>query len=584
MKFKIKTSTLIKSGSLIVAGILIGWLFFGGSDAPAVDEHAGHDHGAGETEVAQIWTCSMHPQIRQNEPGDCPICGMDLIPLAASGSNDDPAVLEMSESAMMLANIQTQVLELGNPEKIIYLNGKIKIDERNIHNQTAHIPGRIEQLYINFTGQKVSVGQKIASIYSPELVNAQKELFEAIKLKSSMPRLYQLAVEKLKLLKITDSQISKIENSGKIKNEIDILADASGYVINLKISSGSQVKLGEVLFETADLSTVWVVFDVYEKDISRVKLNSEIDFKVSSQPGKNFTARVAFIDPVLDSKERTIKVRAKIRNSNNELKPEMFVKGVLKSMLKSDMQKIIIPKSALMWTGKRSVVYVKVPDSEKPAFEMREITIGDDLGEFFIVESGLEENEEIVVNGTFKIDAAAQLNGNYSSMNRPAESEKKAGEIPDYSKNTPKKFKSQLKSLILAYIKMTDALVLSDSKKSLAEAKNTENMLGKVDMSLLSHSGHKYWMTQSKIIKKEISLIAGTDNIEAQRKAFTELSEALIRSAKAFGTDNVFYVVHCPMANDNAGGNWLSLKNEVLNPYFGDMMLHCGEVVETVKK
>lgn len=574
----------LKIAGLIVVGIILGWLLFGSSDKIETD-HSGRDHQQLENESGEaVWTCSMHPQIRKNEPGDCPICGMDLIPVNVSTQSDDPAVMEMSESAVNLANIQTEIIEYSNPEKEIYLNGKIEIDERNIHNQISHFSGRIEKLYVNFTGQKVGKGQKIARIYSPELVTAQEELFEAIKLKSSMPRLYYSAKEKLKLWKLSEKQIQQIEDNGKIQEELDILADASGYVLNRYISSGSQVKRGDILFKIADLSNVWVIFDVYENDIRWIRNNDIIDFTVSSLPGKEFSAKVRYIDPLLNKNDRTIKVRAELRNPNNILKPEMFVKGLIKSKLPIKEKKIIIPKSSVMWTGKRSVVYIKLQNTDIPSFEMREIVLGDNLGEYYIVEDGLDEEEEIVVYGTFKIDASAQLAGKYSSMNRPKTKDISSSKIPNHVKNTPKEFKSQLKKLILSYLELSDALVASDSKKAKGKMKDFGKRLKEIDMSLLTHNGHEYWMKQMKILKRESAQISGTDNIDIQRKAFIELSEALIRSAKSFGTDELFYVLRCPMANDDQGANWLSIKNEVLNPYFGDMMLNCGDVVEKIGK
>lgn len=579
---KDKIIRMTKSIGLLLAGLFLGWLIFGSTGNDAVD-HSDHDQDNVENNKGDIiWTCSMHPQIRQKEPGDCPICGMDLIPVDNNSKSEDQTIIKMSESAINLANIQTHIVELKNPEKEMYLNGKIVIDERNIHNQIAHYSGRIEKLYINFTGQKVSNGQRIARIYSPELVTAQKELFEAIKLKESIPKLYNSAVEKLKLWKLTDEQINAIETKGMIQEELDILADASGYVVNSIISSGSQVQRGEVMFEIADLRNVWVLFDVYENDINWVRVNDLIDFTITSFPEKVFSTKIKYIDPILNEKDRTIKVRAELRNTNYLLKPEMFVKGVLKSRFPINERKIIIPKTSVIWTGKRSIVYIKLEDTETPSFEMREITLGNNLGEYYVVEDGIKEGEEIVVYGTFKIDASAQLAGKYSSMNKPIKKEADIAIIPDNKKKTPKEFKAQLNQLMESYFELSEAFVASDSKKAKEKIKIFKAKIKVIDMSLLSHKGHKYWMEQLSTIKKESKVISETENIDVQRKAFIDLSEALIRSAKSFGTEKVFYVIHCPMANDNKGANWLSRKNQVINPYFGNMMLNCGEVIEKI--
>ena len=588
-QFKIKNpfkGGFFKPVMLLLLGLFLGWLIFGGSGGSSgvnADEH----NQKTEENKKQIWTCSMHPQIREDGPGKCPICGMDLIPLDESGGSDSKTVLKMTPSAVSLANIMTQKVKMQMPEKQLHLNGKIEIDERNLHRQIAHFPGRIEKLYVNFTGQKVKKGEKIVRIYSPDLVTAQKELLEAVKMKSIMPDLYKAAVEKLKLWKLSEKQIHDIEKSGNIREEIDVVADAGGYVIKRNITEGSQVRLGDVLFEIADLSKVWVVFDVYEEDTRWVKVGDMIDFTVSSLPSEKFKARVKYVVPVLNSTDRTVKVWTEYANMNDMLKPGMFVRGELKSRIRGMKNALVIPKSAVLWTGKRSIVWVKLPDTETPQFSMREITLGANLGDAYIVADGLSEGEEIVVNGVFNVDAAAQLSGKYSSMNQPStkvikEEEKESG-TPYFIKDTPEEFKRQLRNLIHAYLELTDALVQSDSKKAVEKAVSVLNKLKKVDMSLLSHQGHNYWMKKMKIIKENLKAISGEKNLEKQRKAFVALSDALISSAKAFGTGEQFYVVHCPMANDGKGAEWLSIKKQVLNPYYGEIMLNCGDVVGEVK-
>ena len=571
----------VKTIILLMLGLFLGWLIFGGSNDGSEIKENGHNHQA-ENKKGQVWTCSMHTQIREDGPGQCPICGMDLIPVGEGNENDNLSMLEMTPSAVSLANVMTEIVKADKPEKTIYLNGRIEIDERNLHRQIAHFSGRIEELYINFTGQYVRKGEKIARIYSPELVSAQKELFEAINLKSSMPNIYQAAKEKLRLWKLTDKQITAIEKSGKVREEIDILADFSGYVIKRLVATGSRINLGDILFDIANLSKVWIVFDVYEEDIRWVKRGDMINFTASSIPGKQFKAEVKYVEPVLNAADRTVKIWTEYSNVGNLLKPEMLVRGVLKSKKPFKTNKIIIPKSAVLWTGKRSIVYVKVPDKEVPTFEMREITLGDNLGDSYIVEDGLKEDEELVVNGVFQIDAAAQLSGKYSSMNQPKKKETDVG-IPDFKSQTSAEFKRQLTSLLESYIALTDNLVQSNDKKATESAKQILTKLKDVDMSLLRHEGHKFWMKKMKIIKEAAKSMSKSQNIDKQRKEFIALSEAMISSAKAFGTQKVFYLVHCPMADDGKGANWLSVKNEVLNPYFGDVMLNCGEVVEKIK-
>lgn len=373
----------------------------------------------GETkssENSQTWTCSMHPQIRQNEPGKCPICGMDLIPLKKLSAN--PNIIEMSNEAVKLANIQTSKVGFTLPEKEILLQGKVKVDERRVSNQTSHISGRIEKLYVSFTGEKVAYGQKIASIYSPELITAQKELFEAIKTKDGSSLLYNAARNKLKQWKLTDKQIDAIEKSGQVQKIIDIRADKQGVVLKRNVAVGDHLNEGSVLFTVADLSRVWVIFDAYEADIAWLDEGDEISFTVSSIPGETFEEKVDFIDPIIDPQTRTAAVRIEVSNKNGQFKPEMFASGRIIAELPIEEAHLTVPKSSVMWTGKRSVVYVSVPEIESPVFEFREVTLGHDLGGYFIVEDGLKEGEMVVTHGAFKVDAAAQLAGKKSMMNK----------------------------------------------------------------------------------------------------------------------------------------------------------------------
>ena len=323
----------------------------------------------------------------------------------------------MSESAAKLADIQTMLVETGTAEKSIRLQGKIQEDERRISKLTARFGGRIEELFINFTGQNVIKGEKLASIYSPQLVTAQRELLESIVFKESRPALYRAAKGKLKLWDLTDEQIKGIEEKGDPIVYFDILSPISGTVAMRHVAKGDYVKEGNALFKIVDLTKVWALFDAYESDLPWIKLNDIVEYNIQSIPGKSFTGKVAFIDPYLNSKTRVAKVRVEINNNKQEIKPEMFINGIVKSNITSSNDEILIPKSALLWTGKRAVVYVKVQDRENPSFLYREIVLGPEAGKFYVVAEGLSEGEEIAVNGVFKIDAASQLQGLPSMMN-----------------------------------------------------------------------------------------------------------------------------------------------------------------------
>jgi len=414
----IKRDTILIGTSLIV-GLFLGAIFFGGSSEKGSD----HDHENIVQNQETMYTCAMHPQIKQNKPGLCPICAMDLVPLTTvvSGDEVDPNEIQMTESAMKLAEIQTAVVKQGTPQKSIHLFGKVEADERNVALLTMRFGGRIEKLFVNYTGQNVKKDQKLATIYSPDLLTTQKELLEAIKYKESNPSFYQASRNKLKLWDLNENQIDAIENRGESKLYHDILSPTSGTVTKRQVSIGDYVKEGSSLFEVIDLTQVWVMFDAYESDLPWIKTGDNVQFTIQSLPGKDYKGKVSYVDPIINEKSRVAKVRIEIANPKLTLKPGMFVNGVLESKIAENSKELLIPKSAILWTGKRAIVYVKIPNRETPTFIHREIRLGPEAGDHYVAAEGLSEGEIIAANGVFKIDASAQLAGKVSMMS-PSES------------------------------------------------------------------------------------------------------------------------------------------------------------------
>jgi len=499
------------------------------------------------------------------------------------------------------------------PYKEVYFPGKVKADERRIVNLTARFGGRIEQLFINFTGQKVKKGQKLVSIYSPDLVTAQKELFEAMKYKDSRPAFYQAARGKLWLWDLTEAQIDEIEASKEPVFYFDVVSPIDGTVTMRHVAQGHYVKEGTALLEVTSLSHLWVLFDTYESDLPWVKLGDRIDFTIRSLPTETFRSTVTFIDPVVDPVARVAYVRTELENKDDLLKPEMFASGVLKTMLPRIKEAITVPKSAILWTGRRAIVYVKVPDREM-VFEHREITLGEDAGAYYIVTDGLEEGEEVVAEGVFKVDAAAQLQSKQSMMTpaggksslgghagmdmggdgdsgaaesemdmaEDAMNERQMGEM----KLDPE-FREQLLAVIDGYLDLKDGLVNDSVKAAASSAGSTLEALSRVDMSRLeADTHHMAWMQAANPLKAELEQIQATTDIENQRAAFSTLSNQLLDVVKALGVDlgegRELYLEFCPMANDAKGAFWLSGEGKIENPYLGQEMLTCGEVKETL--
>ncbi len=410
---------IVYSGILAI-GLLLGWLIFGNSP----DVRTEHNHDA-VTETNQTWTCSMHPQIRQPEPGDCAICGMDLIPAEASGDGLNANEFKLTKNAMALANIQTSVVGNSvNEGNTIKLSGTIKENENANVVQASYFSGRIERLNVSSVGEEVRKGQLLAMVYSPELFSAQQELITASSLKESQPALYKAVRNKLKLWKISDSQIDQIEATGEVKQNFPIYATVSGTVSEKLVEQGDYVKQGQVLLKITNLNSVWALFDVYEDQINVFKKGQNITVTTNVYPNKKFRKKVDFIDPIMNSSTRTVKLRVVLNNVNGEFKTGMFVEGNIENTISKSEQNLLIPASAVLWTGERSVVYLKTKPNE-PVFEMQEITLGKQLGEHYEVVAGLKNGDEIVTNGTFTVDASAQLQGKKSMMNQSGETKSK---------------------------------------------------------------------------------------------------------------------------------------------------------------
>jgi len=633
-----KYKNYIIAAGILILGIVLGGVFSGGNQETT---HKEGEHEYTKDPVTQLWTCAMHPHLRLEKPGNCPICGMKLIPVAdQDGGGEKEKIgadeIVIGEDAIQLANIQTTQVVKANDIKEIHLLGRVQPDERKLYSQVSHIPGRIEYLYVNFTGEKVSYGQKLLRIYSPELITAQKELFEAIKSKDIYPQLYTASRNKLKLWKLNDAQIDVIESSGTIKEELDILSDHTGYVMKRDVELGDYVKEGSVLFDIADLSTVWVMFEAYESDIQWIHLNDVFNFNIQALPSKEFKGKVTYVDPFVSSVTRVAKVRVEVNNPSNTLLPEMYATGIVSAKLTNAKDDLMVPKSAVLWTGKRSVVYVKVPHEKTTSFVYREVTLGADLGSHYIIKEGLMDGETVATNGVYRIDASAQLLSMKSMMNPEGGKvslgghagmdmgggkmdmgdDKMEGDMKmddegmkdmdhskmddkvdhskmkddsDHSKmddriSVSKDFKGQLANVFNKYISLKNALAGDNAKEAQKQAGEALKAMKNVDMKLLTDmEAHNHWMTISKEVNASALSISKTNDIAKQRDHFKHLSAHLSKAVKLFGVNQKVYEQFCPMADNNNGAYWLSLNEKIKNPYLGTKMSTCGSTKFTIE-
>jgi Cu(I)/Ag(I) efflux system membrane fusion protein len=422
-----------------------------------------------------MWTCAMHPQIRRDGPGECPICGMELVPVAPSA--DGMRTVSISPNARKLLEIETTPVARRYATAELRLVGKVEYDETSLAHITAWVSGRLDRLYVDYVGIEVKKGDHLVYIYSEELYAAQEELIQAIKYRrdrsakaTTLVRPIDLvasAREKLRLLGLTADQIQEIEQRGSADDHITIYSPMGGIVVKKFRQQGDRVRTGDRIYTVADLKRVWVKLDAYESDLQWLRYGQKVAFTTEAYPGETFTGRIAFIDPVMDKDTRTVKVRVNVPNTDGRLKPEMFVRATVRSQVAAggrvldaalagkwispmhpeivkdepgdcdicgmplvraetlgyvtaapndESKPLVIPVSAALVTGKRAIVYVEDPTADQPTFEGREIVLGPRAGAYYLVRHGLREGELVVTHGNFKLDSALQISAKPSMM------------------------------------------------------------------------------------------------------------------------------------------------------------------------
>lgn len=559
---------------ILTIGLVLGYFIFGNSDS-----HIEEDHGMESSVNESMWTCSMHPQIMLSEKGDCPLCGMDLVP-SETGFTVAENQFQMSEQALALANIETTTVGMGELENnTLTLSGKITANEKTNGIQTTVFDGRIEKLNVNYVGEYVKKGQQLGSIYSPELYLSQDKLLTSASYKDSHQKLYDAARNTLGLWKMTDEQIEEVLATKKPMINFPIYADVSGTVTEIMAAEGNWYKQGDPLYKVSNLYTVWAVFDAYENQLSALEPGQNITISSSAINGQNLKAKISFIEPIVSNTRRTVAVRVTLNNKDGLLKPGMFVNGQVE--VDKDEQVLTVPKSAVLWTGKRSLVYVK-PNPDLPVFEVAEVTLGNALGNSYSILDGLSNGDEVVTHGTFTVDAAAQLQGKKSMMAMRENLSEGNKKIDDNSKSLHFNgdFSKKFTKVLHAYIALKDALVETDAKTSKLKAGILLQELNSFDGGMLNEASQVYIQK----IKENVAGISNTTDIKKQRAFFKPLSENMLGIASNLnGLDQPIYVQFCPMADGNKGASWLSLQDKVRNPYFGDMMLTCGSVTKTIQ-
>lgn len=645
-KFKEAFGFVPRSGTGLVVFIVIIVLAFsvgmliqrGKESAPGGMPSSELSGAIDEKAEPSLWTCSMHPEIKLPQPGKCPICFMELIPLETADAGEELGArqLKMTESAVRLADIQTAPVRRHFVEAEIRMVGTIAFDETRVAYTTAWVPGRLDRLFVNYTGIKVERGDRMVEIYSPQLLSAQEELIQAKQavttlsgstnevLKRTAAATLDAAREKLRLLGLNERQIQNIETSGRTETRITIYAPIGGVVLHKNAKEGMYVDTGTQIYTIADLSELWVLFDAYQSDLPWLREGQKVEFTSLSFPGEKFAGTITFIDPVLNDATKTARVRAVVNNKDGRLKPDMFVSGIIKSRLDKHGRVVdvsvvdtaepplVVPASAPLITGSRAVVYVRSPDAVEPVFEGREIVLGPRSGDYYIVKSGLAEGELVVVNGAFKIDSELQIRAKPSMMNPEGglsgsvhhhdqgtvQPRDEGGEADKHdhrsAKEKPDRRESQgeeregvsvealrvLTPLYHAYFEVQMALAGDDNERAVEANKKLMQTLKRVDMRLFRGTAHARWMELSAGIDAVASKGASAADIAESRLLFMELSRTFIELHEAFGheEDKDYSLAYCPMADGDGGAYWLQPVDTVYNSFYGAAMLRCGSI------
>lgn len=417
----------------------------GCTNTPSKDESSdGHDHASAQAE--EYYTCPMHPSVRSDRPGACPVCNMALVKKTAQKdlNTEDLASLQavsLSPTQRVMANVTTAPAVRRAMRRDIQAVGLISYAEPNYKHISARFPGRLEKLYLSYTGQPVRKGDPVADVYSPEAISAQQEYLLALdsyeqantggqSFTSYAGQLLEQAGEKLYQWGFTKGQIARLRETRKVNYVVTIYSPISGIVVKKSVDPQHYAATGEDMFDVADLSVVWIYLDVYERDIRFISKGLPVEITTEAYPGEVFKGRVLFIDPVLNPETRTIRVRTEFANPNLKLKPNMYATARI-NIPKAEA--LVVPSTAVISTGKRNVVWIEVHEN---AFEPREVVTGAVSDGLTQILSGLNDGEQVVVTGGYLIDSeSALLQPAAASLHAGHNTARPSGEVPPPAAN-----------------------------------------------------------------------------------------------------------------------------------------------------
>lgn len=590
----------------------------------------------------EIHTCPMHPQIRQPGPGRCPICGMALVPATSAGADLDQLAVTIEPAQRRLANIQTAQVTQQQVTTSIRTIGSIEIDESRQATIASYIDGRVERLFADYTGVEVDKGDHLAVVYSPQLYSAQVEYVEAkstlsktgsatlASVREAQAKLVANSRQRLVELGMTSEQLEELDSSGEAKSRLTIYAPIGGTVIEKLAEEGKYISAGEPIYRIANLSTVWLMLELYPEDASRIRFGQLVKAELTSHPGRILTGRVAFIDPRVDKANRTVGVRVEFKNEKGELRPGDYAQAAIEIPIGpqgevydaelagkwispmhpqvirdqpgdcpicgmklvptsrygysdqpvAQSQSVTVPRTALLMAGEHSVVYV---ETEPGRFELRNVTLGPILRDSAIVLDGLKPGEQVATSGNFLIDSQMQLAGKPSLIDPTRYAPQFRNKPLDFDSINVAQIEGatgdQLEQLYAAYFDIRKAFS--------ADKLPTQQMV--TSLSQLS-SELSQVETLGESPRKQLTKIAENVahlhhlSIEEARKKFKPISHSVVTLAtevRGESASDTFHHFFCPMVKQGEG-DWLQAEDQLSNPYYGSQMLRCGELVRTI--
>ncbi|MAQ13834.1 MAG: efflux transporter periplasmic adaptor subunit [Sandaracinus sp.] len=586
-----RSGVIAIAATLAVVALVAGVGRCGSADTTA-EEHAGHDHPADT-----IWTCSMHPQIRQPAPGQCPICGMDLIPVEPGDSMEtDPDQVVLSDRAKALAAVRTTpVRRIQSGGARVRLLGQVDYDETTLKTITAWIGGRIDRLHLDVTGERVRRGQVVATLYSPEVYAAQQDLITARRQLARMSSASELARsaaratldsarERLRLLGIPARELERMEDADGPRRHVTVRSPFAGTVIERLATEGAYVETGSPLYRIADLTRLWVQLDAYESDLPHLAVGQTVELEIEALPGEIVEGRVAFVDPVIDPRRRTARVRIAISNPDRELRPGMFVEAVVRGEAEgengAEAQPLVIPASAPLFTGRRSIVYVSVAGAQRPTYEARVVRLGPRVGDLYPVVAGLREGERVVTEGAFALDADLQIRGGESMMTHVDDTEPGAY---DGIIAVDGEWRSALARVFAAYLALQGALANDEAEQASGAASELLAAVTAFEPTE-PRDAVAEWERFARHLRMHAQRASEADTLEGIRAQLEPLTAQMVGILRVFGnpTGGALHLAYCPMAFDNRGATWIQDDESVDNAYFGAAMRTCGSVRASV--